>query len=172
LYGPDTDQFYLAWSLGSVDAVSGYAALHVVTRGNRRVSAHLDGLELPGAELEAPAATAASLLPRLQHEGSALVRRLTFADEGQLSAGSGLALVLDSLTRDPLLQVYVVAHLRGEGSLEAVLECSAARAQLVVGRLVEDGIGASRLNAQGVGPLAPVCAQAPCSERIEVVVQQ
>lgn len=172
LYGPETDQFYLAVSLGSVDAVSGYAALYVVTRGNRRVYAHLDVLELPGDELDAPAATAESLLLRLQQEGSAMVRGLTFTDEDQLSDDSGLALLLETLTRDPLLQVYVVAHLRGEGSLETLLERSAARAQLVVGRLVEDGISASRLNAQGVGPLAPVCAQAPCSERIEVVVQQ
>jgi len=172
LYGPETDQFYLAVSLGSGEAVSGYAALYVVTRGNRRVYAHLDVLELPRDELDAPAATAESLLLRLQQEGSAMVRGLTFSDDDRLSDDNGLALLLETLSRDPMLRVYVVAHLRGEGSLQSLLQRSAARADLVVTRLVGEGIDAGRLNAQGVGPLAPVCAQAPCSERIEVVVQQ
>src|SRR5690606_10680294 len=133
LYGPETDQFYLATTIGNeVQGVSGYAALYVVTRGNRRVYAHLDVLELPGDELDAPAVTAESLLARLRQEGSALMRGLTFDDADQLEDDSGIALLLDTLSRDPLLRVYVVAHLRGEGSLQSLLQRSADRAAVVV----------------------------------------
>lgn len=172
LYGPETDQFYLAATLDNGQGITGYAALYVVTRGNRQVYAHLDVLELAGDELDAPAVTAESLLLRLQQEGSAIVRGLTFDSDDQLNDDRGIALLMETLSRDPLLRVYVVAHLRGEGTLQNLLQRSGARAEVVVSRLEDEGIDAERLSAQGVGPLAPVCSQAPCSERIEVVVQQ
>lgn len=54
LYGPEGGQYYMAarYQL-SVDgeSVKGYAALYVITRGNRRLYAHLDFLELPAAHM-------------------------------------------------------------------------------------------------------------------------
>lgn len=53
LYGPEAGQYYLASRYQQVlegESVSGYAALYVITRGNRRLYAHLDFLELPAAQ--------------------------------------------------------------------------------------------------------------------------
>jgi hypothetical protein len=33
-------------------------------------------------------------------------------------------------------------------------------------------VEASRLRAEGVGPLSPACAQAPCSDRVEIVLSE
>lgn len=53
LYGPEGGQYYLAARYRlqiDGETVSGYAALYVITRGNRRMYAHLDFLELPASE--------------------------------------------------------------------------------------------------------------------------
>ncbi len=97
---------------------------------------------------------------------------VSFDAQDQLSDEGGLALLRDTLINEPLLQVYIVSHLAGEQSLEELQARSQTRAQAIVDALVAMQIDASRLNAQGVGPLAPACRQAPCAQRIEVVAQR
>ena len=63
------------------------------------------------------------------------------------------------------------AH-RWEQALDTLMQRSMRRAQAVRERLLAAGIDAARVDAQGVGPLAPVCRQAPCEARIEVVLRQ
>lgn len=61
------------------------------------------------------------------------------------------------LTNRPKLHVYVVGHTDLKGSLEYNLNLSKARAQAVVETLTrEHGIAKDRLEAHGVGSLAPV----------------
>lgn len=57
------------------------------------------------------------------------------------------------------LSVYVVGHTDSAGSLDYNLRLSQERAASVVKTLLDDhGIAADRLDAHGVGPLAPVAA--------------
>ena len=173
LYGPETDQFYLASTSAAASAeASIYTALYVITRGNRSVYAHLDILELPGdSSKQLMAATPAALLEGLHQDGSVILPGLTFDERDQLLNAEGIELLIDTLQANPQMRVYVVAHLRAPAELEALLERSRYRAALIVSRLAAAGIAAERLSAQGLGPLAPACSGSSCAERIELVLQ-
>lgn len=178
LYGPENGQFYMASTYQS-DAqtgdVSGYAALYVITRANRRLYAHVEFLEL-SASVAAEQRAAQILNPqalsaRLQQDGVAVVPGLIFNEADELEDSEGLALLSAVLTADSLLNLYIVGHLQAEAPLAEQIQRSLARAQLVRSRLIESGIDADRLEAQGVGPLAPYCRPGPCRQRIEVVLR-
>ncbi|MDO9317191.1 MAG: DUF4892 domain-containing protein [Gammaproteobacteria bacterium] len=176
LYGPETDQFYLASTRAAeVESPGIYTALYVITRGNRTVLAHLDILALSGAShsehLSAQVSTSEALLTRLQQDGVVVVPGLQFDGQDQLIDEGGLALLVETLLNNPQLSVYVVAHLRAEGSLDAQVERSRHRAALITTQLSEAGIAAERMSAQGVGPLAPACSTGSCIERVELVLQ-
>ena len=176
LYGPETDQFYLA-STSAADGESPgiYTALYVITRGNRSVLAHLDILALTGVsrseQQPSDVSTSDELLARLQQDGAVVVPGLQFDGQDQLIEEGGVALLIETLLRHPQLRVYVVAHLRSEGSLEAQVQRSRHRAALIAAQLGEAGIAAERISAQGVGPLAPACSTGSCTERVELVLQ-
>ena len=65
----------------------------------------------------------------------------------------------------------MVAHLSGSGPLETLLQRSTRRAELVREALIARGVEPGRLEARGVGPLAPVCNIANCGERVELVLR-
>lgn len=172
LYGPETDQFYLGSTRAAdVESPGIYTALYVITRGNRTVLAHLDILTLPVTDQMPPISTSDALLARLQQDGVVVVPGLRFDEQDQLIDEGGLTLLIETLRANPQLRVYVVAHLRAEGSLEAQVERSRHRAELIAAQLGDGGIAAERISAQGVGPLAPTCSTGSCRERVELVLQ-
>jgi len=67
-----------------------------------------------------------------------------------------LQAIADMLKANSSLKVYVVGHTDMTGKLDYNMELSLKRAQSVVDTLISQGIAASRLQAQGVGPLCPV----------------
>lgn len=176
LYGPEATQFYMASTYeGMVEgqAVLGYSALYVVTRGNRRMYAHLDFLELPAAQAAAQRMSVVSgpdaMGLRLEQDGAVSVPGLSFSEDDRLLEDDGIQLVQELMQSQGLLQVFVVGHLQGDGAADQLVERSRLRAEQVVARLVEAGVSADRLQAQGIGPLAPYCRPGPCSQRIELV---
>jgi hypothetical protein len=178
LYGPETSQYYLAstyQSQSGAATVVGYAALYVVTRANRRLYAHIDFLELEGTVAEeqraAALVTPEALLLRLEQDGVVVVSGVGFDETDTLLNDQGLQLVADALRRNSLLRVYLVGHLQGEQPLSELLQRSLTRAERARERLVTLGVDAGRIEAQGVGPLAPYCRPGPCSQRLELVVQ-
>lgn len=176
LYGPETDQFYLASTRpADVGSPGTYTALYVITRGNRTVLAHLDILTLPGVihsqQIPLQQSTSATLVATLQRDGAAVVPGVRFDGQDQLIDEGGLALLVETLLNNPQWSVYVVVHLRAEGSLGAQVERSRHRAALITTQLSEAGIAAERMSAQGVGPLAPACSTGSCTERVELVLQ-
>lgn len=173
LYGPEAEQFYLASSVTNGNgAITAYVALYVITRGNRSVYAHLDVLELEEQVSEAPSTTPEALELNLRQTGSVVLHGLRFDAEDRLVDEGGVALLTSMLRNAPLLKIYVVGHLSAEQELQVLLARSLARAQSVVEQLLAQGIVGQRVLAQGVGPLAPACRQAPCAERIEIVLQR
>ncbi|MDO8908023.1 MAG: DUF4892 domain-containing protein [Pseudohongiella sp.] len=178
LYGPETGQFYMASTYESEQqqqTVSGYAALYVVTRANRRLYAHVEFLELSAsqaaeqraAQIVSPQALAA----RLEQDGLAVVPGLVFNENDELGDSEGLELLAAVLSADSLLNIYIVGHLQAEAPLAEQIQRSRERAETVRSSLIAAGIAADRLEAQGVGPLAPFCRPGPCRQRIEVVVR-
>jgi outer membrane protein OmpA-like peptidoglycan-associated protein len=71
-----------------------------------------------------------------------------------------LAEIAALLKANAALKIYVVGHTDNAGTLEANLALSRGRAAAVVKELTSSrhGIAASRLSAQGVGPLVPVAS--------------
>lgn len=172
LYGPDADQYYLVSTVGSDERhISAYLALYVITRGNRSVYAHLDILEMRGLVSDVPTNSPEALALQIRQEGSVILQGIDFDAQDEMRDDGGFTVLLNTLRNAPLMQVYIVAHLQGDGALEELLARSTQRAQNLVNRLIEAGINAPRVLAQGVGPLAPLCLQAPCSDRVEVVLR-
>lgn len=81
------------------------------------------------------------------------------------------------LTRNPALKLHVVGHTDNVGALASNLKLSESRAAAVTAALVKDhGVTASRLNAFGAGPYAPVASNATeegraKNRRVELVEQ-
>lgn len=172
LYGPEAEQYYLVSTVGSDERhTSAYVALYVITRGNRSVYAHLDIIELRDIVSDVPSTSPEALALQIREEGSVILQGISFDAQDELRDDSGLTVLLNTLRNAPLMQVYIVAHLGGQGGLEQLLERSTQRAQNLVNRLTEAGINEARVLAQGVGPLAPSCLHAPCSERVEIVLR-
>lgn len=172
LYGPDADQYYLVSTVGTgQQRISAYLALYVITRGNRSVYAHLDIIELRNLVSDVPTTSPQALALQIQQEGSVILQGLGFDAQDELVDEGGFTVLLNTLRNAPLMQVYIVAHLGGEAALEELLSRSTQRAQNLASRLIDAGINESRVLAQGVGPLAPSCLQALCSDRVEIVLR-
>jgi outer membrane protein OmpA-like peptidoglycan-associated protein len=173
LYGPEQEQFYAALAASNAAGENTrYYMFYVITRGNRSVYAHLDIVDVAMANPLEAAETPEAFMERLQQDGSVIVRGISFDDQDALLEADGLALAARALQLAPQLQVFVVAHLRGTDDIGVLLERSRQRAGQIVESLQREGVEASRLRAEGVGPLSPACAQAPCSDRVEIVLSE
>lgn len=166
LYGPERNQYYLAAEYPAAQG-SAVVTVYVITRTNRRVMAHLEIIE-PAGEIHN--ATVEGLLNDLRRAGAVPVTGVDFDDSDQLVVEAGLMPWIAALNDDATLRVAVVAHLGGSIAPERLLERSRQRAQAVMAVLVDGGIDQSRLEAHGVGPLAPLCGQDNCRERVEIVL--
>jgi outer membrane protein OmpA-like peptidoglycan-associated protein len=108
--------------------------------------------------------TVQALSQAIETEGRAVLDGIFFDhDQAVLKPESKAALevIAKFLAAEPGLRVYVVGHTDGSGSFEHNVTLSRERAQAVVDALIEDhSIGADRLAAHGVGPLAPAATNA------------
>lgn len=172
LYGPEAEQYYLASTVGGdAQHISAYLILYVITRGNRNVYAHLDIVEPTDLVSDLPTTSPQALALQLQQEGSVIVQGVGFDRRDEMVDEGGFTVLLNTLRNAPLMQVYIVAHLGGNDPLEQLLARSTERARSLANRLIDSGINAARILPQGVGPLAPACLQAPCSDRVEIVLR-
>ncbi len=120
-----------------------------------------------------------SLLDRLTEFGHVPVQGLVFETGGAaLSEGSAPALEILArfLSRNPGLAVEIVGHSDNQGSLDANIALSKRRAETVRAALIERGVAAGRLEAHGVGYLAPVSTNATdagrtLNRRVELVLR-
>ncbi|MHA1527597.1 MAG: OmpA family protein [Alphaproteobacteria bacterium] len=103
------------------------------------------------------------LLNRLNEFGHVPVRGLVFETGGaKLSEGSAPALEILArfLSHNPDLAVAIVGHSDNQGSLDTNITLSKRRAEAVRAALIERGVAADKLDAHGVGYLAPVSTNA------------
>lgn len=84
--------------------------------------------------------------------------------------------ILKLMRKRMTLKLHIVGHTDSTGSLASNLKLSADRSRTVTETLVKEGIAADRLQAHGVGPLAPVASNATeegraKNRRVDLVVQ-
>ena len=117
-------------------------------------------------------AASSNILQQLREQGSVILPGIDFQSNDRLPTPLGVASLVAALQADASVSVYLVAHLSQEGrSLEELMERSAARANSLRQALIAGGISADRIEAAGVGPLAPSCAVDNCAQRIELVLR-
>lgn len=186
LYGPERNQYYLAFRANSGLESDPHFALYIITRVNRKIYAHIQVVEPGGTrELEQivapgeapPIAVDATveqeiLLDRLRRRGSVILPEIAFQSGDRLPAMFDITPIVDALNADQSVNVYLVAHLTAEDqSLDELMRRSTMRANALREALVAAGIDAARIQAAGVGPLAPSCEVQSCAERIELVLR-
>ena len=177
LYGPERNQYYLAARSNTALENDPFLALYLITRANKRLYAYVEIIESEIAVAPQALVNEGLLAATLREKGSVVLPLVQFtiaggADE-ELADPSALDYLVRLLRIDPEIRVYLVSHLSApERSLESLLEQSENRAQLIKAVLLEKGIVGARIEAAGVGPLAPSCALSDCSDRIELVLIQ
>jgi len=171
LYGPERNQYYLAARADNGLETSPHLALYIITRGNRRIYAYLEIIEVGGTKTRIDIIEPNELLATLREQGSVTAPSLNFIADNQLTIESDLAPIANMLETDTSLNIYLVVHLGGSDSLDSLMARSLMRAELIKQQLQNLGIDGSRIIAQGVGPLAPICGTGNCQDRIEVVLR-
>lgn len=140
----------------------------------------IDIIETAEMDTGMVAISAAALANGLDANGHVRVDGLMFAHDSDVllpESAEALDALNTLLTDRPDLDLYVVGHTDMTGSLSYNLELSQRRAAAVIAALVEDhDIDARRLDAQGVGPLAPEATNASEvgrteNRRVEIVVR-
>ena len=179
LYGPERNQYYMAFRSRADVEDAPYFSLYIITRVNRKIYAYIEVIEPGGtqdpeqiAAIQEPQVEDASvssgassgLLQQLREQGSVILPEIDFQSNDRLPASLDIASLAAALQADASVSVYLVAHLSQEGrSLEELMERSAARASSLRQALIAAGISAERIEAAGVGPLAPSCAVDNCA---------
>lgn len=166
LYGPDENQFYLAGAYrhqGDAYLVSVY----VIQRGNRRVYAHLELLQVDEVpELE----TAAGLEQELNSNGYVVVQGqgVRIDTDGGVKLEPALVEALrKELESFANRRVFVVCHLYGPGDPQALIDASTRCASNFVAALGQ--FRGPEFEPFGAGPLFPRHAMENES-RVELVI--
>ncbi len=112
---------------------------------------------------------AGGLLAEFQQTGHVILDDLHFRT-GEVALGEGpfasLALLAGFLAEKPDTRLALVGHTDDTGALQANIAVSKRRAEAVRTRLIEaHGVAADRIEAQGVGYLAPITSNATAEGR-------
>lgn len=154
-----------------------YVSLHVQ---EGQYGTWLDVIEMKPMEGGLVTVDAASLAGDLTRTGHVAVYGIYF-DTGKADikpeSDATLKEIAKLLEQDSKLKLHVVGHTDNVGSLASNMDLSRRRADAVAKVLTTKyGIAATRLDAQGVGPLAPVASNAAeegraKNRRVELVAQ-
>ena len=140
-----------------------YVAMCVATSWFQKFPVvQLDIIETKPMETGLVKVTADALAKDIEKTGHASIYGIYF-DTGKADvkpqSEEALAEIANLLKQDRTLNLYVVGHTDSVGTLSSNMDISQRRAEAVVKVLVSKySIGADRLYAAGVGPLAPVLA--------------
>lgn len=124
---------------------------------NDRVTALVEVVESRPMENLMRTVDSAEMASKIASAGSVALYGLYFdTDKAELKAESEpqLAEMVDYLNRNEL-RFFVVGHTDSQGKLDYNLDLSNRRAKAVAAALLARGIAKDRIEARGVGPLAP-----------------
>jgi outer membrane protein OmpA-like peptidoglycan-associated protein len=170
LFDADPEKFLHAADTGADEGIRYLAARRSGTGGAAwaQVVVYDDGndvwtrvrvIEEQARETDKIVVEAEEIAERVGAEGRVALRGVHFdTDEATIRPESEpqLQAIADFLDAHPGADVFVVGHTDMRGTFDHNLDLSRRRAEAVVSALVRRfGVGADRLTARGVGPLAP-----------------
>ncbi len=141
---------------------------------------HLEVLEAEAFSADLEFVDAGKMLSSITETGSVALYGIQFEfDSAALKSASAATIeeIAKVLASSPELNVYVVGHTDGEGSLAYNQQLSSQRAATVVDALQgSHGVAAGRLTAVGIGPVAPLATNATeagrkLNRRVEIVAR-
>lgn len=160
--GPEDNPTEALTVLASTSAASAYVQIiSVVTDASIGATPEDNAVVVPGAtEVLTPGRHTTAGSDNMLTQGFVLLSDLSFAS-GTSVLGPGpfqsLARLAETLEQRPDLRIALVGHTDTVGGLDANITLSRDRARAVRSRLIEAyGIDASRLDAEGMGYLAPI----------------
>ncbi|VUD56626.1 hypothetical protein TDB9533_02282 [Thalassocella blandensis] len=155
LYGLDVSQFYQVWEFISDEGkAEGYAVAYLVERGDRRTYLQLDHI-IPKKIQEPMVASSAVLAKEFYLLGQMEVPGLQI-EQGNLQANeAALLAVVKALNQQPFKNLMVVGHDYQGRKLEDQMQRSLQYAQDIMQQLAKLGVNKKRMEAHGVGSLAP-----------------
>lgn len=158
LYGPDTNQFYLA-----VEHDSHLVAVYIIQRGNKRVYAHVVVFD----PTEPLAGARAGLASQLTRKGYVVVPGVAPLVDGRIAADAERALrqLTAQLVQFSGQQLFVVCHIYGSSDAKRLLDAASRCSDRVVSLMASDG--GPQLVGFAAGPMAPRSA---LGSRIELVL--
>ena len=161
-------------------AGTAYVIVSVYQFRENRISTLVDVVEVEQAETGRIIVNAEAIGAGILENGRVVLDGILFEfDKATLKPESKIALdqIALYLNAHPKQRFYVVGHTDSKGTFSYNQNLSFARASAVVDALIKDfGIEGSRLEAHGVGPLAPVFANSSDAvrdknRRVELVEQ-
>lgn len=169
LYGLDGDQHYAAYEILDRDKHLNFVTFYTVTRGNRRVFAQVELLKSTLVISERAAPNPDVIVQQLRDRGYYIVPGINVKDEALHIKEEQVAAIVAALTKSRRTEVRIVGHDYGAGTLEQQQARSLGYAQTLRQRLIEGGIAEGRLEAYGIGSLAPEKSEDKESVRLELV---
>jgi len=163
LYGPDRNQMYRAYVIEQGTHWI-YVALYLIERGNDRSYVHIDHIGVEGA-------AAGSYLSLLEINQYLTIRRDDLNQQQVLT--QKLDAVAQYLASNINYRVRLVGHSYGFGGsadVGALQQTSLQLATQLLTLLKKNGVDEKRLQAFGVGPLAPRGNVSNQQDRVEVLL--
>lgn len=165
LYGLDQHQYYGLFEIVTDGDLLNYLAVYTVRRGNRRVYAHLELLKTEQASSAAAVSNPAAIVEQLRDQGYYPVAGLQLKGDDLLIQAQQVQALVAALGSDRRLMLRIVGHDYSARPLAEQLKRSEQMAEQLRARLIEAGIAENRLEAYGIGSLAPARTTKPGRER-------
>lgn len=155
LYGLDQHQYYGLFEVAGEGDLLNYLAVYTVRRGNRRVYAHLELLKTEQASSAAAASNPAAIIEQLRDQGYYPLAGLQLEGEVLSIQPQQVEALVKALSSDRRLSLRIVGHDYSDRPLAEQLERSRNFAEQLRTQLVAAGVAEDRLEAHGIGSLAP-----------------
>jgi outer membrane protein OmpA-like peptidoglycan-associated protein len=172
LYGLDQYQFYGAYEITNADEKPFYVVLYAVMRGNKRAYVQLDVLHVNNVNEFGVASSPETLNKLLNTNGYFVFPDFVSKDaQGSLHLQvkqAHIQALADLLAAQPKLTLALVGHDYSASSIEQQQLQSKKNAEQIKAALAAAGVDTKRLQAFGLGSLAPA-GRGDRSARVEIV---
>lgn len=155
LYGLDQHQYYGLFEVATEDDLLNYVAVYTVLRGNRRAYAHLEVLKTQQASSAAAVSNPTAIVEQLREQGYYPLAGLQLEGNELLIQPGQVQALVAALSSDRRLTLRIVGHDYSDRPLSEQLERSRQFAEQLREQLIETGVAEDRLEAHGIGSLAP-----------------